>query len=273
MNGFDLENPDHAYMFGFLQADGHLSRDTRNRGRVTVELSAGDAPLLEAFQRLCPCRSTLRYRTRATNFSPQHSAVVWSAYTLEFRRTLEELGMPAGRKSAVVAPPRRPHAERDYLRGLVDADGSLGRAAQDLPFVAFTTASEALVGFFLAYTQRLTGGAGRTVNRNRRDGVFNAMFTNEDAVALAGDLYYPGCLALPRKAHTSERVVSWIRPAGMRKVTRRSWTAAEDGLLLTAVSAAAAAADLGRTVRSCTMRRRRLLGRAEAGARRLRAPA
>ncbi|MCU7822530.1 hypothetical protein [Kitasatospora sp. DSM 101779] len=51
MTGFDLENPDHAYMFGFLQADGHLYAGTRNRGRISVELSARDSPLPEAFQR------------------------------------------------------------------------------------------------------------------------------------------------------------------------------------------------------------------------------
>ncbi|MGW8764630.1 hypothetical protein ACWGN5_19200 [Streptomyces sp. NPDC055815] len=31
----DLEAPEYAYMFGFLQADGHLSEQTRNRGRLT----------------------------------------------------------------------------------------------------------------------------------------------------------------------------------------------------------------------------------------------
>jgi hypothetical protein len=35
----DLTSADHAYLFAFLQCDGHLSESTRNRGRLSVELS------------------------------------------------------------------------------------------------------------------------------------------------------------------------------------------------------------------------------------------
>jgi len=268
MTGFDLENPDHAYMFGFLQADGHLYEGTRNRGRISVELSARDTPLLEAFQRLCPWPSSIRHRTRTTNFAADHTSVIWTAHAREFRERLVELGLPAGRKSFSVAPPEPPFAERDYLRGLIDADGSLGRTAQDVPFVGLTTASEAWMGFFCHYTRELTG-ARRTVNRNRRDGVYNILFTREDARALARDLYPPGCLTLPRKLAASADVASWVRPAGMR----RAWTPEDDRLLLAADTAAAAAVVLGRSVSSCSMRRWRLAGPRKAGVRFPRTPA
>ncbi|TGZ16377.1 hypothetical protein DV517_13500 [Streptomyces sp. S816] len=43
----DLDVPEYAYMFGFLQADGHLSRGTGQKGRLTVEVSARDVGLLD----------------------------------------------------------------------------------------------------------------------------------------------------------------------------------------------------------------------------------
>ncbi|MGN6694564.1 MAG: hypothetical protein ACTHN0_10345, partial [Aquihabitans sp.] len=51
---FDLTKPDHAYLFGLLQTDGHHSASTRNRGRVTIELHVDDAALLHKLVDLVP---------------------------------------------------------------------------------------------------------------------------------------------------------------------------------------------------------------------------
>lgn len=40
----DLTNPDFAYMFGFIQTDGHLSKNSRNRGCMQIELQVADGP-------------------------------------------------------------------------------------------------------------------------------------------------------------------------------------------------------------------------------------
>ncbi|WP_371499641.1 LAGLIDADG family homing endonuclease [Kitasatospora sp. NBC_00374] len=272
MSSFDLANPEHAYMFGFIQADGHLSEDSRNRGRLRVELSARDLALLLEFQRICPWPSSVTSRTRATNFADAHASVSWSVHAREFRTALKELGLPAGRKSTTVAPPVAPFAPRDYLRGLIDADGSVGLTGTGKPFVALTTASDALMRFFRDYAQDLTG-ARRTLNRNARDAVYNVLYSNEEAVTLARDLYYPGCLALPRKQAAALGVTAWLRPPGSRKVLRKVWTAEEDSALLAAARPEEAAALLDRSVSSCSMRRWRLLGPEKARVRFPRTPA
>ncbi|MDH6121687.1 LAGLIDADG family homing endonuclease [Kitasatospora sp. GAS204B] len=255
----DLQNPDHAYAFGFLQADGHLSEQSRNRGRLAVELAARDAPLLEAFQRLFPVKSSIGYRTRTTNFSARSDTATWTVWALEFRQEIRALGLPVGRKSQSIAPPQAPHSEPDYLRGLIDADGSIGRTAQDLPFVSLTTASDAIIWYFSNYVRQLTGTV-HTPNRNQRDQIYNLMYTIEDAVELARTLYYPGCLALPRKLAASEHVMGWTRPPGSRRVRRQTWTAEQDQILLGAATITQAAAALDRSEQSCAMRRWRLLG-------------
>ncbi|WP_441249955.1 LAGLIDADG family homing endonuclease [Kitasatospora sp. McL0602] len=266
MNSFSLENPEHAYMFGFIQADGHLRQGPGNKGSLAVELSARDAPLLEEFQRLCPYNSSIRYRTRTTNFATEHTSVTWTVCAREFRETLCTLGLPTGRKSTIVAPPVVPHSSRDYLRGLIDADGSLGLTAESLPFVGFTTASEALASYFCRYADQLTGSP-RTLRRNRRDNIFNIVFTREEAVTLARDLYTPGRLALTRKREAAERLASWVRPPDMQKVRRRTWTTEEDEALLAATDLTAAASQLDRSLSSYQTRHWRLVGPKKARAR------
>jgi hypothetical protein len=46
----DLMVPEYAYMFGFLQADGHLAKGAGQKGRLTVEINAQDVALLREFQ-------------------------------------------------------------------------------------------------------------------------------------------------------------------------------------------------------------------------------
>ncbi|MFI6157418.1 LAGLIDADG family homing endonuclease [Kitasatospora sp. NPDC051170] len=260
MTFFDLERPEHAYMFAFLQADGHLRQGPGNKGTLSVELSARDAPILEEFQRLCPFNSTIKYRTRSTNFKAEHTSVMWTVYAREFREELQELGLPAGRKSDLVGPPTVPFSRRDYLRGLIDADGSVGRTSDDLPFVSLTTKSDALAIFTADYADQLCG-ARRKLTRNKRDDIYNILFLKEAGVALATDLYYPGCLALPRKVVGADRARTWVRPPTMKLAPpRRSWTPEEDEVILAATSMERASEQLDRTLKSCTIRHWRLVG-------------
>ncbi|MGW1909949.1 LAGLIDADG family homing endonuclease [Streptomyces sp. NPDC002076] len=140
-------------MFGFLQADGHLSQQSRQRGRLTVELSACDVDLLRKFQNLTPYNSGISERTRSTNFSESHTAAIWSLCSLEARTRINELGLPYGSKSKTIAPPDAEFSRRDYLRGLIDADGSVGFTSRGFPFVSLTTASSAIASCLRDYAR------------------------------------------------------------------------------------------------------------------------
>ncbi|MFJ7969255.1 hypothetical protein [Streptomyces sp. NPDC096324] len=254
----DLEVPEYAYMFGFLQADGHLSKGTGQKGRLTVELSARDVDILREFQRLTPYNSTIGGRTRTTNFAASHESSIWNLCALEARTKLNELGLPYGRKSRTIAPPHAPFSQPDYLRGVIDADGSVGFTAQGFPFVSLTTASVAIGAYLCFYAGRITG-VERSLKRNARDGIFNILYTKEAAQQLAARLYYPDCLSLDRKRAAAESLHTWSRPADMRVAPdRRRWTPSEDRLLLALNNDAAAAKELGRTEKSCYVRLWRL---------------
>ncbi len=255
----NLEVAEYAYMFGFIQMDGHMARTSPFKGRLSVELSHHDRCILEAFQRLTPYPSTIRERTRTTNFADAYRSVLWTLCAYEARSRLEDLGLPYGAKSSIVKPPCVPFSEPDYLRGLVDADGSLGYTAAGLPFLSLTSASEAVINFLCHYASSLTG-AHRTPRRNARDDIFNVVYTNETAVALMQSLYYDGCLGLERKKAAAMKARRWVRPPGMRppQLGRRNWTSQEDHILANSRDLETAAQRLGRSVQACKMRRWRI---------------
>jgi hypothetical protein len=254
----DLTVPEYAYMFGFLQADGHLSQQSRQRGRLTVEINARDVELLREFQRLTPYNTSITERTRSTNFAEAHHSATWTLCSLEARTLLNDLGLPYGRKSKTITPPRGKFSRRDYLRGVIDADGSVGYTKQGWPFIALTTASTAIGSYLCFYAGKITG-AERTLKRNARDGIYNILYTKENAQELAADLYYKDCLSLQRKKNAAESLGAWVRPANMRVAPdRRRWMAREDRVLLQLNDDAAAAKELGRTQKSCYVRLWRL---------------
>ncbi|MGW3425244.1 hypothetical protein [Streptomyces phaeochromogenes] len=252
----DLEVPEYAYMFGFLQADGHLYQGTGQKGRLSVELNVRDVDLLYRFKHLTPYNSSVTERVRSTNFAESHSAT-WNLCSLEARNTLNQLGLPYGRKSKKITPPRVSFSRRDYLRGIIDADGSVGYTGQGIPFVSLATTSTAIGAYLCFYAKKVTG-AQRLIKRNTRDDIYNIGYDKEAAQKLVAELYYPGCLSLGRKQVKADSIASWSRPADMRIVSQRRWTASEDQLLLQLGDAMAAAEKLGRTEMSCRMRLWRL---------------
>ncbi|MEJ8643051.1 hypothetical protein WKI68_19965 [Streptomyces sp. MS1.HAVA.3] len=254
----DLQDPRYAYMFGFLQADGHLSQQSRQRGRLSAEINVRDIHILREFQQLTPYFSSITERVRSTNFAARAHSATWAVSSLEARTIVNELGIPYGKKSLTIKPPRTDFSRRDYLRGIIDADGSLGWTAQGFPYLSLTSASTAIAAYLCHYGKKVTGTE-RTISRNKRDAVYNVCYYKETAQQLAAHFYYDGCLALAHKKANADAIQAWVRPAGMKIAPpRRRWTPQDDQLLLRLNDPAAAGIALDRTEQSCSMRLWRL---------------
>ncbi|MFD8723322.1 hypothetical protein ACFV2H_36460 [Streptomyces sp. NPDC059629] len=255
----DLMVPEYAYMFGFLQADGHLAKGVGQKGRLSVEISARDVDLLRAFQKLTPYYSSITERTRSTNFAETHTAAVWSLCSLEARTTLNALGLPYGRKSKTIAPPSGEFSRRDYLRGLIDADGSVGFTSRGMPFISLSTSSTTIGAYMCSYTRMVTGAV-RHPTRNRRDNAYNIFYAGKAAQALTSDLYSPGCLSLSRKQAVAERITNWVRPRAKKPGPERiEWTSDKDRILLSAETIDEACAKLGHSQNACRARLTKML--------------
>ncbi|MBA2808164.1 LAGLIDADG family homing endonuclease [Streptomyces sp. KM273126] len=255
----DLRVPEYAYMFGFLQADGHLYQGAGQKGRLTVELNVRDIDLLHRFKYLTPYNSSVTERSRSTNFAENQRSAVWSVCSLDARTKLNELGLPYGRKSKNITPPRVEFSRRDYLRGVIDADGSVGFTKPGLPFISLTTASTAIVAYLCFYARKITS-VERRPRRNQRDDIYNITYITEAAQALCEHLYYPDCLSLRRKQTAAESVMNWVRPAGSKpRPPRIHWTRDMDRTLLAAPTVAEAAVELNFSRSACQVRRWKLL--------------
>lgn len=256
---FDLKNYDHAYLFGFLQTDGHHGGSTSGKGSVTVELREDDAGVLVDLQRILPVYSSISDRIRDTNFKAGSRSKVLAFFDQGARRELEELGLPVGRKDRIVGPPEVPFSEPDYVRGLLDGNGSVGFTGKGEPFVSITIPSRVLGEYYCEALERLCG-AKRTWKPNSRDGVCNIMVMNFQAATLAHQVWGRGGISVERKREAAARVASW-RPAsgteGRYGKVRQAWTPEDDAVVM-AHPVKEAAHMLGRTPSSVANRRHRL---------------
>ena len=256
MKLLDLMKPEHAYLLGLIHTDGTLYEQSRQRGRVSIELKAEDSDILLKIEKILPVTCSVHHRKRDTNFKENYESVVIYIFDLEFRNELKSYGLSAGRKSETVAPPQTIFSEVDYYRGIVDGDGSLGATENKKPFLSFVTSSEEMAQRYLDYVKRVTGRIKYT-SRNKRDGVFNIALFSEDAQVFARHLYYPGCFSINRKARIAEQIQGWSRSAGVMRVISKRWQLEEDTIILQNTPEAAAEI-LERTVRSVKMRLWRL---------------
>ncbi|MDA2936337.1 LAGLIDADG family homing endonuclease [Patescibacteria group bacterium AH-259-L05] len=234
MRYINLKIPEHSYFFGFVQMDGNLNKPFRKRdkGRLRVEIGEEDLHILETFQELFPnVYSSITSRVRDTNFKINHRSYTFNVYGTNFREEINKLGLPYGKKSEIISSPRGRFCERDYIRGLIDGDGSLGLTGQGFPFISLTVKSEKLKEYFLDVVERITGEK-KKLKRNKRDNIYNIMINRERAQKLISYLYYPSCLALNRKLKKTKIALQWKRPKHMKRVFQKFWEAWEDEYIL-----------------------------------------
>ncbi len=234
MKYINLKNPRHAYFFGFVQTDGSLGKliSRYDKGRLTIEVGQRDSHILYSFQRLfASVYSSVRTRTRNTNFKNSYKSSVFTISYKGFREEINRLGVPYGKKSDIIGPPKTSFCERDYLRGLIDGDGSLGRTGRGDPFISISIKSEALKNYLCEIIEKILGERKRLV-RNQRDNTYNIMINRERAQRFIRYLYYSGSLALKRKLKKAREALKWKRPKNLKKLSQKFWEPFEDKYII-----------------------------------------
>lgn len=212
----NLKKPEHSYLMGLIQTDGTLSKYTRNRGRLSIELKYIDRDILKKIAPLFVVHTYVCNRIRDTNFTKNYKSIILHVYAKEIRESFFRAGLPVGRKHHIIKPPKCPFSKRDYYRGILDGDGSLGYTKQDIPFVSLCTASVYIANGYEKFLYSIIKKR-KTVKRNRRDNIFNITVFKEDAIEVVNFIYYKRCLALNRKIKLANKIRLWIRPKTMKK--------------------------------------------------------
>lgn len=186
-----------SYIYGLLVTDGNLYLTSRNRGRVTLEISEKDTDIIDKLVSLIP-KSRKRRRTRSTNFKKNVNFVSFTNYQKEFRDNLIKEGYPTSNKTENANAPIVSYDEVSFWRGVIDGDGSIGITSNGEPFVSFATKSEKLKNEYLDFLNKRFNIV-KHINRNTRDNIYNIMVMNQHAVNLSRLLYFGSSIHLKRK--------------------------------------------------------------------------
>lgn len=193
-----------SYIYGLLLADGHMSESTRNRGKICIELSDRDEDIID---KLCVALGTTkRCRLRDTNFKDNYVSVQTTIYDWSTRKVFKSAGFPVGNKSMIASPPSVPYVKRDFWRGFIDGNGSIGASRLGVVFVSLVIKSEAIKTAYCDFINDITGVT-VNVNRNKRDNVYNIMITRAAARELAAFLYEGKVLSIDRKRNKALSII------------------------------------------------------------------
>jgi len=226
-----LKHEDMSYIIGLFQGDAHLSETTRNRGRLSYEVSKGDSDIVYKIRDLLVpyVRVSVYKRKRTTNFKADYESIILNIFNIEFRKSISVF-IPVGKKSSKVCP-SSDLSIRDYVRGLIDADGSLGLTNNERCFISLCTSSDSIKDYFLKSVLDVTGRR-KIVSRNKRDNVYNIVLNDEDAQVYADYLYKDSKLYIDRKYRKYEQLMGWVRKPGSVRIFSKTWIDSEDEIVL-----------------------------------------
>lgn len=225
----DLTKDYDSYLFGLILTDGSLYFNTRNRGKVQIELSYDDKDIIEKIQEHFYYKSYINTRNRDTNFIKNYKSIIWSCYQQEFREELLKLGMPKNNKSELANTPLAKYNKNAFWRGVIDGDGSIGITKNNEPFISLVIVSEQLAQKFLMFLKDEFNII-KIVNRNKRDNVYNITVKNEDAINLGNYIYKNSTIYMNRKYKKYLEFKNWKRTK--KKINARTWTDKEDNFIL-----------------------------------------
>lgn len=208
---FNLLNELDAYAFGFILTDGTMSIDKQNRGRISIELKKSDVDVLNKISRLFQ-KCSITYRLRNTNYIKNYESAILRVNSLTYVKELNKLGIPIGKKSEIINIPNSEFSKKDFLRGIIDGDGSLGFLKNGDPFISFVTASESLKEFLIdfLFDEKIINYK-KINNRNKRDGLFNICLRKKDAQNFVNFLYKDSTIYMNRKKEIADKISLWKR--------------------------------------------------------------
>lgn len=229
-----ISDEDLSYIVGFLQGDGYfVNRGDGGAGTIGFELGYKDIELRNKIYSLLSkdfkCRKW--ERTRNTNFKKEVKSCIFETTNRQFINFMRPL-LPSGKKSHKVKPPVKEgwFISKDYLRGLYDADGSLGCNNKGSLFISLCSNSEAIKDFVTSEISKVIE-FDMSINRNKRDKVYNITLHNERARDFASYLYKDSNIFLDRKYNKWLKMPLWVRTQAKHKL-RKMWTESEIAILL-----------------------------------------
>jgi len=192
---FDVITPESAYWIGFLMADGCVTGGTGGHGyKLAVGLAEKDVRHLESLRSFLKSNHPL-HEVVQQRAGRQHAATYLIVCSDRLCRALISHGV-AERKTFTARASSNLTFNRDFWRGLVDGDGSLGWDKTVRPVLSITNASRVLVDQFTLY---LRSNGVQVADPTADRSTWRAKVSCGKAVRAARLLYSDCTVALARK--------------------------------------------------------------------------
>ena len=198
-DAFDEITPEAAYWIGFLFADGSVGQDGRSR-RISIRVPERDRKHLVKLRAFLNSTHLISVAP-AGNFGGYRSKPsVRIMFTSErLAQQLLSLGRYEGQINDLLIQ------SRDFWRGVVDGDGSLGVLATGYAYFGLV-GSRRLLEAFSSFLKSNDLGAKMTIRADKT--IFQVATAGHTAEKIVAFLYRDATVALDRKAITAAKIVA-----------------------------------------------------------------
>ena len=206
-----LEDPFVCYLLGVLVTDGHVG--DRHFG---IMVSQEDSTWMKLISKRL--NVPLKFDNRGYPYLTYNSIEVVS--------TLRELGLNKDKTKnpqLIIIP----KLENDFLRGLIDGDGSVVLDNKNRPSIYFGNTNKQLVDWVQLKFNRKGSKCksylvnernyNKTAKRPYQLPFYSVCCSGESAALLLEDIYYNKCFALPRKIKKAKEGMKWRRSDSWRQ--------------------------------------------------------
>ena len=220
----------YSYLFGLFGTDGSIKRTSDNNHISSLVLELKDQDIIEKIFNILPDCSTSE-RIRNTNFKKNYHSYILYCYNKEFINWCENNNFPLQNKTNAINIPNE-YEERDFWRGIIDGDGSLGmKNIEEQPFVNLTTKSDFLKEAYCDFIYKITDFR-PNCNRNKRDDIYNITLHGEKAIKILKTIYENADIYIDRKYNIYLNLLSWKKKE-RKGVKNKHWSLEEEKDLLT----------------------------------------
>lgn len=205
-----IDSPSKAYFLGLITTDGCVFWKNKKLAVLTIELQSRDAYILEAFMREVKCNRKLVYNPKTDTFAATVSST-------QMVQDLEQYKVTQRSSLTQEFPSNIPHEYlSDYLRGLIDGDGSYafysrpGRRVHKKA-VRMCCANKAFMEAFVDCMAKATGANHATISVEHGPLYTCAWARNNDVEAIIKYLYSHDGYCLHRKKEIADKILDEIR--------------------------------------------------------------
>ena len=201
---FKKQNPDMAYILGFIAADGNVAKNENN---ISIQLLTKDKDILEKIKVLTKSSRPLdQYITKNGQ-----DTMKFSVFSAEWKKDLKVYGiMPA--KTFILQPPLFLQKKYwiDYIRGYFDGDGTIYKTTGCNNRFEIAGASKEVIQWIRTFLASEYGITCTLREGNCQNGtkMFKVIYSDKEKITLLYHLFYDNkSLYLKRKKEKFEAIL------------------------------------------------------------------